>query len=394
MLPSKWRQFESSIFSKMSLLAQQYNAVNLAQGFPDFDGPELIKEAAIQAIRQGQNQYAPSPGVLELRQALATHQQQQYSLEYDPHDEITIFSGATEAIYCTITALCGEGDEVVTFEPFYDSYPVATMVAGARFRTIPLEAPDWSFDLRALRAVVNERTRLLILNTPHNPTGRCFKRDELLQIAQLAKTYNFYVMTDEVYEELVFSPARHMPIATLPGMRDRTIVISSSAKTFSFTGWKVGYAFAPAYLTKAIRVPHQYTVFCSATPLQHGMTAAFKLGPEYYHVFREEYAERRAALFRHLREAGFECIQPDGSYFILADYRRLLDVPDIEFAEWLTREVGVACVPISVFYTDSAAAAQHLRYVRFAFCKDLATIETAGERFRTNLRGALERYHD
>ncbi len=392
MVLSRWRPFELSIFSKMSQLAAAHNAVNLAQGFPDFDGPPEIKEAAIQAIRAGKNQYAPATGILELRQALAKNQAQETGVEYDPQTEVTIFSGATEAIYCTITGLCEPGDEVIAFAPFYDSYPVGAMVAGASFKTVPLQAPDWSIDRAALEAAISPKTRLLLLNSPHNPTGKVFKRDELLYIAQLAKTHNFTVVTDEVYEKLVFTPARHMSLSSLPGMRDRTVVVSSTSKTFSMTGWKVGYAFAPSYLTKAIRVPHQYTVFCSATPLQWGMLAATKLGPEYYLTFRDEYADRRATLYRILRDFGFECAQPDGTYFIVANYKKILDIPDTEFAEWLTQEVGVACIPLSAFYQDQQTAAAEMRYVRFGFCKDVETIESAAARFSKNLKEARERY--
>lgn len=392
MVSSRWRPFELSIFSKMSQLAATHNAVNLAQGFPDFDGPQEIKEAAIQAIRQGRNQYAPATGILELRQALAKAQTAETGCEYDPQTEVTIFSGATEAIYCVITGLCEPGDEVIAFEPFYDSYPVGVMVAGATFKTVPLQAPDWSFDRAALEAAITPKTKLLLLNSPHNPTGKVFKRDELLFIAQLAKTHNFIVMTDEVYEKLVFTPARHMSLSSLPGMRDRTVVVSSTSKTFSMTGWKVGYAFAPAYLSKAIRIPHQYTVFCSATPLQYGMLAAMKLGPEYYLTFRDEYADRRATLYRVLKDFGFQCQQPDGTYFIAANYQGLLDIPDTEFAEWMVQEVGVACIPLSVFYKDQDATRAKLRYVRFGFCKDVETIEAAAERLSKNLAGALERY--
>lgn len=372
----------------MSQLAAAHKAVNLAQGFPDFDGPPAIKEAAIQAIRSGQNQYAPSIGIPELREALARHQKQRFGLDYNPQTETTVFSGATEAIFCTITGLCEPGDEIIAFEPFYDSYPAAAMMAGATFKTVPLQAPNWDFDIKALRAAITSKTKLLILNSPHNPTGKVFKREELERIAQLAKTHNFYVMTDEVYQELVFPPSRAMSIANLPGMWDRTIVVSSTSKTFSMTGWKVGYAFAPAYLSSIIRVPHQYTVFCSATPLQHGMVAALNLSDEYYHLFREEYAARRARLYQILVDVGFQCKQPDGTYFIVADYSKLSDKNDIDFAHWLTEKVGVACIPLSVFYLN---APKDLRYVRFGFCKDLATIEAAGERLRTRLGAELAR---
>lgn len=393
MQASRWRKFETSIFSKMSQLAQTYQAVNLAQGFPDFDGPQAIKDAAIDAIKGPFNQYAPAVGVLELRKALAERQKETVNLDYNPLDEITVFSGATEAIFCTIVGLCEPGDEVIAFEPFYDSYPAATMLAGATLKTVSLNPPNWDFNIENLKAQITPKTRLLLLNTPHNPTGKVFKRDELLQIAALAKEHNFLIMTDEVYEELIYAPARHLPMAVLPGMRDRTILVSSTSKTYSMTGWKVGYAFAPAYLTKLIRIPHQYTVFCSATPLQYGMIQGLRLSHEYYHLLRTEYEERRTALYTLLQSCGFECRQPEGTYFIVANFKNLLDIPDVEFASWLTKEVGVACIPVSAFYADPEAAAQTSRWVRFGFCKDLATIEAAAERLRTKLKPALESFH-
>ena len=388
MVSARWRPFELSIFSKMSQLALAHQAVNLAQGFPDFDGPSMIKDAAIAAIKGPFNQYAPSAGLPALRQALAARQAQA-GVNYDPIDEVTVFSGATEAIFCTITGLCEPGDEVLAFEPFYDSYPVATMMAGATFRTVPLRAPNWTFDLEALRQAITPKTKLLLLNSPHNPTGKVFKWDELKQIADLAKQHNFYVMTDEVYEELVYLPARHISLAVVPGMRERCIVVSSTSKTFSMTGWKIGYAFAPREITQTIRIPHQYTVFCSATPLQQGMVSALELGNDYFQLFRDEYEARRLRLFQLLREQGFVCQMPEGTYFIVADYSRLLDINDVEFANWLTKEVGVACIPLSVFYQNSAEG-QKSRYVRFGFCKDLKTIEAAAEKFDRRLKPALK----
>ena len=392
MQASRWQKFEISIFSKMSQLAQTYQAVNLGQGFPDFDGPQQIKEAAIQAIKSDKNQYAPSVGILELRKAIADRQKDNFSLDYNPQDEVTVFSGGTEAIFCTIVGLCQAGDEVITFEPFYDSYPAATMLSGAVFKTVSLKAPNWSFDIAELKAAITPKTKLLLLNTPNNPTGKVFKREELVQIAQLAKDHDFYVMTDEVYEELVYTPARHVPIATLPGMKERTILVSSTSKTFSMTGWKIGYAMAPAALTKALRIPHQFTVFCSATPLQYGMVTALRLSYEYYHLLRDEYAERRAALYRLLIDQGFQCLMPEGTYFIVANHKNLLDIPDTEFANWLTKEVGVACIPVSAFYADPEKASATSRYVRFGFCKDLQTIAAAAEKFKANMKPALAKY--
>ncbi len=389
MLTSRWQAFSSSIFSKMSQMAATHQAVNLAQGFPDFDGPDVIKEAAIQAIRGSFNQYAPSTGLGELRRQLAKRQAEQYGLNYDFASEVTVFSGATEAIFCCIMGLCGPGDEVLTFEPFFDCYPAATAMAGAVLKTVPLRAPDWTFSMEALRAAITEKTRILLLNSPHNPSGKVFHRDELLSLAQIAQEKNLIVITDEVYEELFFTPARHLPIARLDGMRERTLTISSTAKTFSLTGWKVGFTFADKKLTELIRIPHQYTVFCSATPLQAGMIAAFQLGQDYYLDFRESYTRRRDTLLAILRKHGFTCKAPEGTYFITADYRQILDIPDMDFAAWLTEKVGVACLPVSSFYLDAQDARENLRLVRFAFCKEVETLEEAGRRLAERLPRAL-----
>jgi N-succinyldiaminopimelate aminotransferase len=389
MLESRWQAFSTSIFSKMSQLAVAHQAVNLAQGFPDFDGPDVIKEAAIAAIRGSFNQYAPSTGLGELRRQLVQRQATQYGLQYDAASEVTVFSGATEAIFCCILGLCGPGDEVLTFEPFFDCYPAATAMAGAVLKTVQLRAPDWSFIIEDLRRAINEKTKVLLLNSPHNPSGKVFNRHELLSLAQLAQEKNLIVITDEVYEELIFTAARHLPIASLQGMRDRTITISSTAKTFSLTGWKVGFAFAEKKLTELIRIPHQYTVFCSATPLQAGMIAALQLGPEYYIDFRDQYTRRRNTLLGILRQHGFTCQAPEGTYFITANYSLLRDIPDMEFAAWLTEKVGVACLPISSFYLDALTAKNNLRLVRFAFCKEIGTLEEAGRRFAEQLPRAL-----
>ncbi len=373
----KWEHFGTSIFSVMTQKSLAAGAVNLAQGFPDFDGPEAVKDAAIRAIKGGLNQYAPAPGLLELRKLLAARQERRTGLRFDPDTEVTVLSGATEAIYCAFQAFFRPGDEILAFAPYYDSYPAAAFGAGARLVGVPLEAPDFRFDAARLARAVTPRTRAIILNTPHNPTGRVFDRDELEVVRKLALEHDLLVITDEVYEELVYAPARHVSFATLPGMAERTLTISSTSKTFSFTGWKVGYAFAPVALTKALRAVHQFTVFCSATPLQAGMIEALKLPETYFEELRADYAVRRRALLRILDGAGFKCSEPQGTYFILADYAAHRDVPDREFADWLTQEVKVACIPLSVFHDDPTAAERTNRHVRFAFCKGMDTFRAA-----------------
>jgi N-succinyldiaminopimelate aminotransferase len=381
-ISAKWRDFGTSIFSIMTQKAIASGAVNLAQGFPDFDGPTVIKDAAIAAIKAGRNQYAPAPGVPELRQLLAQRKAEQSQRTYDWHSEVTIFSGASEAIFCALQALFDPGDEILAFEPYFDSYPAAAHSSGARIVGIPLDPPSFTFTRSSLEQAVTKRTRALLLNSPHNPTGRAFNQVELEILRDFVLAHDLLVITDEVYEELVYSPAKHQSIADLPDMAERSIVISSTAKTFSFTGWKVGYAFAPKELTAALRAVHQFTVFCSATPLQYGMIAALELGPEYFSELRQDYRLRRDLLLTELRASGFRAEAPEGTYFIVADYSDLSTVDDLKFASQLTEQHKVAAIPISVFYTDQQLAARRYRYVRFAFCKNQATIAEAGSRLR------------
>lgn len=380
--PDKWDRFGTSIFSVMTQKANQAQAVNLAQGFPDFDGPSVIKEAAIDAIRSGLNQYAPAPGLPSLRQLLATRQEQRTGLKYSWEDEVTVFSGATEAIYCAFQALFSPGDEIIAFEPFYDSYSPAAFAAGAQIVGVPLMPPNWDFEPESIAKKITPKTRAIIVNTPHNPTGRVFSRAELEAISALVKKHDLWVITDEVYEELIYSLAAYLSPASLPGMAERTILISSTAKTYSFTGWKIGYAFAPKLLTKGLRAVHQFTVFCSATPLQRGMEAALKLAPSYYDELRREYGMKRDLLLTILKGAGFKPRAPEGTYFILADFSTLSRKSDVEFSLWLTEKAKVAVVPISVFYTDPIAAQRETRHVRFAFCKGFETIRQAKENLR------------
>jgi N-succinyldiaminopimelate aminotransferase len=379
---SKWDQFGTSIFSQMTQRANAAAAINLAQGFPDFDGPDVLKEAAIEAIRSGHNQYAPMAGLSRLRELLARRQAKKYALAYDPVDEVTVYSGATEAIFCAFQAFLEAGDEIIALEPFYDSYAAAAYAAGARLVGVPLRPPQFDLDVEALEKAWTPRTKAIMVNTPHNPTGHVLSEAERRAICDFAIRRDLVVVTDEVYEELVYEPHAHVPLATLSGMRDRTAVISSTSKTFSMTGWKVGYCFAPPLLTKAMRTVHQFTVFCSATPLQHAMIAALELGDDYYSELRASYRARRDLLTRLLREAGFSVAEAQGSYFVLADYAARKDLPDVAFCQWLTSELKVAAIPISVFYTDVPKAARELRYARFAFCKGEDTLLEAGRRLR------------
>ena len=291
-LSRKLDGFGTTIFTEMTRLANEHGAINLSQGFPDFDGPEFAREAAVAAIRAGFGQYARMTGSPEIHRALSAKYRRDWGLEYAPDTELTVTSGATEAIFSAIQGVCDAGDEVVLFEPYYDSYKASVAMAGAVPRVVTLHAPDWTFDARELEAAFSPKTRVLLLNTPHNPTGKVFSRDELETLAGLCRRAGALCITDEVYEHLVYE-GRHVPMATLPGMRERTITISSFGKTFSLTGWKIGWAAAPPDLTAAVRAAHQFVTFATATPLQHGAASALAAGPEYYAALIADYTARR-----------------------------------------------------------------------------------------------------
>jgi len=382
-ISTKWQGFGTSIFSLMTQQANAAGAVNLAQGFPDFDGPDAIKDAAIAAIKGSFNQYAPSAGLPPLRRLLAARQAEQKGLNYEWESEVTVFSGATEAIFCAMQGLFDPGDEIIAFEPFFDCYPAAAHASGAKIVGVELHAPDFRFDPADFERKLTPRTRGLLINAPHNPTGRVFDQDERSFLRDFAVKHNLLVITDEVYEELVYAPAKHISLAALPGMRERTLVISSTAKTFSLTGWKIGYCFAPKPLSDALRTVHQFTVFCAATPLQMGMVAALTLEEAYYAELRRGYLERRDLLVTILRSHGFKAAAPEGTYFVMADYSERSQLGDLEYASELTAKHKVAAIPVSVFYNDPAAARQRLRLLRFAFCKGLGTLQAAA----ANLRG-------
>ena len=377
-LSSRLQGFGTTVFTEITELATRHGAVNLGQGAPDFDGPDFIKEAAIEAIRGGRNQYCRMFGIPELNQAISRHQKRFYDLAYDADAEITVTSGATEAIFSTILALLEEGDEIVFFEPFYDSYRPAVALAGARERVVTLRAPDFHYDPAALEAAIGERTRAILLNTPHNPTGKVFTREELEHIAALARKHDLLVISDEVYEHLVFE-GEHIPIATLPGMWDRTITISSAGKTFSFTGWKIGWTCAPPEITRAIRTVHQFVTFCNSAPFQPAMARALDAGDDFYDTFLADYRERREHLCRGLAEVGFDVLTPAGTYFVLADIRPLGYDDDVTFCRELPERVGVAAIPPTAFYVNKEEG-RHL--VRFGFCKSLELLDEAVRRLR------------
>lgn len=372
-LSSKLAGFGTTIFTEMTRLASEHGAINLAQGFPDFDGPEFVKDAAIAAIRAGHGQYARMTGIPEVHRALSAKYRRDWGLEFAPDEEIVVTSGATEAIFAAIQGVCDAGDEVVLFEPYYDSYKASVAMAGAVPRVVTLRSPDWTFDPRELEAAFGARTRAVLVNTPHNPTGKVFAPAELEAIARLCRERGVLCITDEVYEHLVYE-GRHVPMASLPGMRERTITISSFGKTFSLTGWKIGWAMAPPELAAAVRSAHQFITFATATPLQHGAAAALSAGPDYYAALLAAYRERRDYLVRELARIGFRVRAPHGTYFVCADFRPFGFDDDRAFARHLIEKAGVAAIPPSVFYDH----AEHGRsYVRFAFCKRKETLEAA-----------------
>jgi aspartate/methionine/tyrosine aminotransferase len=373
------RGFGTSVFTEMSRLANQHGAVNLGQGFPDFPGPSFLKEAAKAAVDADLNQYAVSHGAPRLRAAIARTWNDRYGMDIDPEREVTVTSGATEAIFDAVQALVSPGDEIIVFEPFYDSYLPSAIMASASLRVVTLRPPDWSFDPREAAEAFGPRTRLLLLNTPHNPTGKVFTRSELATLAELCQEWDVLAMTDEVYERIVFDDAEHLPLATLPGMWERTLTVNSTGKTFSMTGWKVGYAIGPAGLTAPLRAVHQFVTFASATPFQEAMATALERAPalDYYRDLSRDYHRRRDALEIVLNEANLPTLPVSGAYFLMSDVSHLGFETDVEFCRWLTAEIGVAAVPPSAFYLDPARAPL---LARFCFAKRAETIQLAAER--------------
>jgi N-succinyldiaminopimelate aminotransferase len=384
-LVSRMRPFGTTIFAEMSALAVATGAVNLGQGFPDSDGPPEMLAAAARAIHGGQNQYPPGPGIPALRAAISHHQRRFWDLEYDPDSEILVTAGATEGIAAAILALCEPGDEVVCFEPYYDSYAASIALAQAVRRPVTLRpGPDgrYVFDPERLRTAFGPRTRLVLLNSPHNPTGKVFTRAELELVAALCREHGAYAVTDEVYEHLVFtdSATPHVPLATLPGMRQRTLRISSAGKTFSCTGWKIGWASGPAELVAATTKVKQFLTYVNGAPFQPAVAVALGLGDDYYTGLRSNLQDRRDQLLAGLRDAGFAAFVPEGTYFITADITPLGGRDGMQFCRSLPHDKGVVAVPTQVFYDDVSAGR---RLVRFAFCKREDVLAEAVSRLRS-----------
>ncbi len=379
-------EFGETIFAEMSALAVATNSINLGQGFPDTDGPQEVLDAAAAALAGGVNQYPPLPGEAVLREAVAEHQQRFWGLEFDPASEVLVTAGATEALAASLMAFIRPGDEVVMFEPYYDSYAAGIALAGGVRKVVTLRPPAsdadgdaWQFDLDELRGAVTDKTRAILLNTPHNPTGKVFTRTELMQIAELALDRDLLVISDEVYEHLTFDGNQHIPIATLPGMADRTVTISSGGKSFSFTGWKVGWACARPDLIGAIRSVKQFLTFVNAAPFQPAIATGLRLGDDFFEGFAAELQAKRDRLNAVLESAGFDVFSPQGTYFTTVDIRSVGGDDCRDFCLALPERVGVVAIPSSVFYTNKDEG-RHL--VRFAFCKQDHVLDAAVERLQ------------
>lgn len=369
----------TTIFTKMSALAVRTGAVNLGQGFPDADGPPAVVERAVQALREGANQYAPGSGIPGLRSAIAAHQDRHYGLELDPDHEVVVTTGATEGIAAALLGLVDPGDEVVVIEPYYDSYLAMIRMAGGVRRPVTLRAPDFRLDEAALRQSVNDRTRVLLLNSPHNPTGSVLTREELQVIADIAMEHDLVVITDEVYEHLTFDDATHIPLATLPGMFDRTVTLSSAGKMFSFTGWKVGWATGPRELVGAVLGAKQWLSFSSGSPLQPAVAYALDHEGGFHDELIATLEAQRDHLCAGLDELDIDVFTPQGTYFVLSDVRRLGWSDSMDFCEALPGRAGVVAIPAQAFY-DDLREGRHM--VRWAFCKAPALIDEGLDRLR------------
>ncbi len=373
--------FTESVIREMTRLAMLHGAINLAQGYPDFPAPGFIKQAAIDAINADINQYAITWGSPRLRQAIAGKYARFYGLDFDPDREITVTCGATEAMMATLLAVVSEGDEVIVFEPFYENYVPDAAMSGAKLVFVTLKAPDFTFDPAQLRAAFTSKTRAIIVNTPNNPSGKVFTRAELEQIAALCQEFDCLCITDEIYEHILYDDRRHIPIATLAGMYDRTVTISGLSKTFSVTGWRLGYVVAPPDLSAAVRKVHDFLTVGAAAPLQEAGAIAIEQSDAYYPELRALYEAKRSLLLSSLREAGFRCHSPEGAYYILADFSQLaFKGDDIAFAHHLVEKVGVAPVPGSSFFRNQGEGS---RLVRFTFSKSEATLAEAARRLST-----------
>ena len=371
--------FTESVIREMTRLAVKQDAVNLAQGFPDFNAPEVLRRAAHEAIEAGVNQYTITWGAKDFRQAIAAKYRRTYGLQYDPDREVTVCCGSTEGMIASLLAVTNPGDEIIVFEPFYENYRPDSLLCGAVSRLVTLHPPDWTFDPDELRRAFSDRTKALILNTPNNPTGKVFGREELLFIGQLAQEFDALVITDEIYEHILYDGAAHVPMAAMPGMRERTVLVNSMSKTYSVTGWRVGWVLAPPDLTDSIRKVHDFLTVGAAAPLQRAGVTALSLPDSYYADLARAYTTRRDLLLGLLDAAGFRCFRPGGAYYIMCDISRFGFASDAAFAQHLLENAGVAAVPGSSFFEDPARGSQ---LIRFCFCKKEETLREAGRRLQ------------
>ncbi len=393
-IAARFRPFGTTIFAEMTALANQHGAVNLAQGFPDFDGPLFVREAVERAMAEGKNQYGRMQGSPELNRAITGWWKRSSGLDIDGESQVTVTAGCTEALAATFLGLIDPGDEVILFEPYYDCYCAGVAMAQGKVRSVRLRPPEgaargadgivrapFTFDPDELRRAFSSDPRAIVINTPNNPTGKVFSRDELALIAELCVKHDAIAITDEVYERLTFEPSLpHIHLATLPGMAERTVTLSSLGKTFSFTGWKTGWAIAPPALSRGVRSAHQFLTFCSVTPIQHGAAAALNDGDDYIRSLQRQLSEARDYLVRALADVGFRVYMPAGTYFIMVDHTPVSrGRSDMEFCRWLTTEIGVAAIPPSPFYDDPARGRS---LARFAFCKKMDTLQRAVERLK------------
>ncbi|MGB7341912.1 MAG: aminotransferase class I/II-fold pyridoxal phosphate-dependent enzyme [Phototrophicaceae bacterium] len=371
----------TTIFKEINVYAAQYDTVNLGQGKPDFDGPKEMLDAAIQSMLDGTaNQYAPGYGAPILLQSIAHHAQKYYDLDIDPQEGIVVTSGAAEGVYAAITGIVNEGDEVILIEPFFDTYLPAIEWAGGKPVFVPMHPPSWTFDFDDLRAAFNPNTKAIILNSPHNPTGRVFTHEELTLIADLCKEFDVIVISDEVYEHLTYDNTRHIPIATLPDMFERTITVSSGAKTFSMTGWKIGWAMGHPDLIKGVWRIHQNLTFAVNHPAQYGIAHGLSMDGTYYEDLNEMYLGKRQIIMNGLINAGIKVdYAPSGAFYIMGDFSDVYDGTDRDFAKWLIREYGVACIPPSYFFSEAHAHIAQ-KHARFSYCKNDDSLYAAVER--------------
>jgi aspartate/methionine/tyrosine aminotransferase len=381
-LSEKVEHFTESVIREMTRQAMQHGAVNLSQGFPDFPAPDEVKKAAQDAIAADVNQYAITWGAKNLRNAIARQMKERHGLDVDPEREITVCCGSTETIVATMLAICNKGDEVIVFEPFYENYGPDSIISGAKPRFVSLRPPtdssgEWTFDEQELREAFQPHTKAIVLNTPNNPTGKVFSRKEMELIRDLCVEFNVLCITDEIYEHILYEGAQHISIATLDGMRDRTITINGLSKSYAVTGWRVGWAVAPPNITHAIRKVHDFLTVGAPAPLQEAGAVALGLPPSYYTELAEKYRSRRDHLIPALEKAGFRCYRPRGAYYVMTDISGFGFNNDVEFAGYMVKEIGVACVPGSSFYKHPKDGSQQ---VRFAFCKKPETLDAAAQR--------------